>query len=137
MVQKCVTVPSSALLRQDTGTPAELAHDRTEVLKLYNKFRLNRLEQILGYTFNDKSFLLQAVTHPSFIANKVRPCGNTRPLRQHTSLAATHIPCGNTHPMWQHTSHVATHIPCGNSHPVWKHSAHVGAGRGGPLPVAV
>ncbi|KAA0187252.1 hypothetical protein HAZT_HAZT006657 [Hyalella azteca] len=41
------------------------------VLRLYHHYRLEQLEKdVLHYSFRNKSFLLQAVTHPTFTTNK-------------------------------------------------------------------
>ncbi|CAL4133400.1 unnamed protein product, partial [Meganyctiphanes norvegica] len=45
-----------------------------EVSRVYHSNCLDRLEDEIGYTFNNKSFLVQAVTHPSAIQNKVTDC---------------------------------------------------------------
>lgn len=64
-----VSVPTSALLHSEAEDWSE-QRVRNGVAKLYKQHKLRDLERILGYTFRDKSFLLQAVTHPSFTANK-------------------------------------------------------------------
>ncbi|KAF2368450.1 Helicase C-terminal [Trinorchestia longiramus] len=68
-IGEAVQVPRTAVLenRSDFDRDASDA----EVERLYKQHVLNRLEDILGYTFRNKSFLLQAVTHPTFTANKV------------------------------------------------------------------
>ncbi|XP_042887206.1 endoribonuclease Dicer-like [Penaeus japonicus] len=40
----------------------------------YRKAALDRLEKKIGYTFSDKSFLVQAVTHSSYVNNQVTDC---------------------------------------------------------------
>lgn len=42
-----------------------------EIERYYEKSCLNKLEKKIRYTFRDKSFLVQAVTHSSYIQNRV------------------------------------------------------------------
>nr|CAD7444294.1 unnamed protein product [Timema bartmani] len=64
----------------DTVTPNNLlySHPRTALLghgdmELYLK-GTKVLERKLGYTFKDRSYLLQALTHPSFFRNRITDC---------------------------------------------------------------
>ncbi|CAL4067860.1 unnamed protein product, partial [Meganyctiphanes norvegica] len=45
-----------------------------EVIDIYNRICLDKLELILQYSFNEKSFLVQAVTHSSCVQHKVTEC---------------------------------------------------------------
>uniref|UniRef100_A0A7M5VDW2 Uncharacterized protein n=1 Tax=Clytia hemisphaerica TaxID=252671 RepID=A0A7M5VDW2_9CNID len=45
-----------------------------DVEDLYQKGRLRDVEQTIGYTFKDKSHLIQATTHLSYIGNAVTGC---------------------------------------------------------------
>uniref|UniRef100_A0AC35GX26 RNase III domain-containing protein n=1 Tax=Panagrolaimus sp. PS1159 TaxID=55785 RepID=A0AC35GX26_9BILA len=46
--------------------------------EIYNKMKLNKLETAIGYSFNDKSLLIRAFTHPRYIYSSI--IGNFRPL---------------------------------------------------------
>lgn len=59
-------VPSALLSKE------EWAHE--EMLRYYEKYCLNRLEEKIQYSFRDKSFIVQATTHSSFCQNKVTDC---------------------------------------------------------------
>ena len=45
-----------------------------DVMLLYERMELSRLEKILGYEFHDKSFIVQAMTHLSYTPNIVTGC---------------------------------------------------------------
>ena len=47
---------------------------QSDLMELYTDLKLNRLEKILNYQFQDKSFLIQAMTHLSFHLNNVTGC---------------------------------------------------------------
>lgn len=69
-VEKALSVPTTAIspwLIKESASEDTAA----EAIRLYDRCNLAGLEKILGYHFNNKSFLLQAVTHPSFSVNKV------------------------------------------------------------------
>ncbi|XP_071529845.1 LOW QUALITY PROTEIN: endoribonuclease Dicer [Panulirus ornatus] len=47
---------------------------KTELLNLYYRACLDRLEEKIHYEFRDKGYIVQAVTHTSFCQNKVTDC---------------------------------------------------------------
>ncbi|XP_057315255.1 endoribonuclease Dicer-like isoform X2 [Hydractinia symbiolongicarpus] len=57
---------ASAIMR-----PGATEHD---ISQLYNQGKFLRFEDILGYSFTDKSYLVQAMTHLSYIANDITGC---------------------------------------------------------------
>ena len=52
--------------------PADIVSDSTRSLYEHNK--LDRFEAIISYEFSDKSHLIQALTHLSYLANDVTKC---------------------------------------------------------------
>ena len=48
--------------------------NRSDVMSLYNRNKMFNLEKMLKYTFQDKSHLVQAMTHLSYTANFVTGC---------------------------------------------------------------
>uniref|UniRef100_A0A0P4WEE1 Uncharacterized protein n=1 Tax=Scylla olivacea TaxID=85551 RepID=A0A0P4WEE1_SCYOL len=59
-------VPSALLSKEEWANE--------EMLRYYEKYCLDRLEEKIQYTFKDKSFIVQATTHSSFCQNKVTDC---------------------------------------------------------------
>ncbi|MPC24342.1 Endoribonuclease dcr-1 [Portunus trituberculatus] len=64
--QCSLPVPSALLSKEEWANE--------EVLRYYDKYCLDRLEEKIQYTFRDKSFIVQATTHSSFCQNKVTDC---------------------------------------------------------------
>ncbi|CAL4183718.1 unnamed protein product, partial [Meganyctiphanes norvegica] len=59
--------PNSAIMSKEYWA-------ESEIIQIYHSNCLDRLESKIGYSFNEKSFLVQAVTHPSAVQNKVTDC---------------------------------------------------------------
>ena len=49
----------------------EARSERGKLMTLQSKLGANEIEKIIGYTFKEKSFLLQAFTHPSYGDNRL------------------------------------------------------------------
>ena len=60
--------------RMGTAMREDNEKNRSDVMSLYNRHKMFDLEKILKYTFQDKSHLVQAMTHLSYSANFVTGC---------------------------------------------------------------
>lgn len=61
------------MLRFEWPSPRICAHIKdTDIDNLLTNYRL--LEQRIGYTFKDRAYLLQALTHPSYPTNRLTSC---------------------------------------------------------------
>ncbi|KAK8735002.1 hypothetical protein OTU49_005779 [Cherax quadricarinatus] len=69
---------NQSLLRSQLEVPSAVLKEdywaMNEVRRYYKNACLDRLEQKIKYTFTDKSFIVQAVTHSSFSQNTVTDC---------------------------------------------------------------
>ena len=65
---------TSALIynKQITTSNMDVVKEQLEVL--YHHWRLDEFENIIGYKFNDKAFLVQAFTHNSYYENSITDC---------------------------------------------------------------
>ena len=69
-------VPSALLSKEEWAN--------AEMLRYYERYCLDRLEDKIQYSFKDKSFIVQAVTHGSFCQNKVSLIKNVYPGKFNT-----------------------------------------------------
>uniref|UniRef100_A0A915IC16 Dicer-1 n=1 Tax=Romanomermis culicivorax TaxID=13658 RepID=A0A915IC16_ROMCU len=58
--------------------PSPLLHfvddPRSHLTELWTKFNFGHFERIIGYTFNDKAYVIQAFTHASYYYNRITDC---------------------------------------------------------------
>lgn len=45
-----------------------------QLTEMYSQFKFSRLEETIGYRFNDKAYLIQAFTHASYYKNRITGC---------------------------------------------------------------
>nr|AFB82635.1 dicer-2 [Penaeus japonicus] len=66
---------NSLLMEPKTVRTARVRKECAQDLTIfYKKAVLDRLEKKIGYTFRDRSFIVQAVTHSSYVNNQVTDC---------------------------------------------------------------
>lgn len=70
-----ITFQGTSLFKMYFPVKSALLNDNEEaeeeILRYYEKSCLDSLEKKIRYTFNDKSLLVQAVTHSSYTQNRV------------------------------------------------------------------
>ena len=49
-------------------------NDEESVMTILGDVFYTDLEETLGYTFKRKELLLEAITHPSYVRNRLTPC---------------------------------------------------------------
>ncbi|GMT18805.1 hypothetical protein PFISCL1PPCAC_10102, partial [Pristionchus fissidentatus] len=67
-------IPLPAPLLHYVDTPQYPNRAEETLTEFFAKFQLAKLEENIGYRFNDKAYLLQAFTHASYYPNRITGC---------------------------------------------------------------
>lgn len=68
------TIKIEPPLLRFVDTPEDPHRSTHELNRMYQQFQFEGLEKIIGYSFADKAFLIQAFTHASYYKNRVTGC---------------------------------------------------------------
>lgn len=72
ITEKWLPMPKSPLIVPNEECDLQMFTDKLK--ELYQKNHLNKFEEILGYKFKDKAYLVQAFTHNSYYENNITDC---------------------------------------------------------------
>ncbi|CAI4229108.1 unnamed protein product [Auanema sp. JU1783] len=67
-------VVSQAPLLRFIDTPEHPTRSEDQLSLLFTQYKFGDLEEVIGYRFHDKAYLLQAFTHASYYKNRITGC---------------------------------------------------------------